>query len=272
MITIFPNFYTQTPFYQPIDSILERIKSGRSLQQVNKARECYGEPNAYSAAKKKLPCILFSGKFSARSIAAITQHSGFICLDFDKFPNEAELSLWRDNLEGDEYTYSVFLSPSGMGLKCVVKIPPYAEFHKAHFRGLQGYYDCPYFDPNVFDVSRICFESYDPNLQINKDSSLWVGKVFDAPANIERTNPSIDQQEAVRRLLKWWHKKYGVNAGSRNNNVFTLAAKFNDFGIDPDYARSVCGQFQADDFRITEIDNILKSAYKNKDKFGTCSF
>lgn len=274
MITIFRSFHDMTPNYRTIDAILHRIRSGKSAEMVNAARNVYNDRVAYDKAKKRLPCVLFSGQFQYRSIAGLINPSGFICLDFDKFPNEAELALWRDSLDSDEYTYSVFTSPSGMGLKCVVKIPPEPTNHKAYFRGLQDYYDCPYFDPNVHDVSRICFESYDPELIINSSSKTWTTPIFDPePAQVEYGRASLDQQETVRLLMKWWSGKYGLNNGSRNTNLFKLCITFSDYGIDYDYAFSIVSGFQMADFKLNEITTTINSAYKRgKNNFGKLKF
>lgn len=263
MITIFRTFYDQTPYHIPIDKALQRLRDGVSKNLVEQA-QLANDPKDYANLKKKLPCLLFSGKFSARNIAGLTEHSGFICLDFDKFPNGDELQLWRDNLESDSYTYSVFTSPSGRGLKCLVKIPP-TDYrgHKAYFRGLQDYYDCEYFDLTVFDVSRICFESYDPELQINLGSELWIGQIFDPePVMIEYNKASLDDQETVRRLLVWSNNKFPITSGQRNSNLFRLCCCLKDFGIEKDYAMATILQFQSDDFRVSEITTTLNSAYK----------
>jgi hypothetical protein len=274
MITIYRHFgETLQPNYRHINAILARIRDGKSAIPVNFARDCYGDEVAYSAAKKRLPCILFSGRFNRRSIDGLIEHSGFICLDFDKFTDPEELALWRDNLDADEYTYSVFTSPSGRGLKCVVKIPPEVENHKGYFRGLQAYYNCQYFDPNVFDVSRICFESYDPSLVINPASSTWMGYIADPePINVEYGKASLGEVETARRLLKWWTGKFGIANGNRNNNLFKLCAALNDYGIDIEHARSIVHGYQQNDFKLSEIETTLKSAYKKTSKHGTLSF
>lgn len=273
MITIYPNFYTMTPYHIDIDRVLERIRNGKSEQLV-KIAQSQTEYKAYSAAKKKLPCIIFGGEFQQRAIAGLVRHSGFICLDFDKFPDFDTLTMWRDTLESDEYTYSVFTSPSGMGLKLIVRIPP-TDYtgHKAYFRGLQAYYNCPYFDVNMFDVSRICFESYDPELQINPASLIWEGQIFDPqPVAIEYNKASLSEQETARRLLLWADRKFPIVAGARNANLYRLCCSFNDFGIDKEHALSLVSRFQADDFKLGEIEVTLNSAYKKTSKHGSLKF
>jgi hypothetical protein len=261
-----------TPNYRPVDAILHRIKSGKSESLVKIIRDGNIE------FKKRLPCVLFGGTFTYREISAITQHSGFINLDFDKFGSYDELMTWRDTLESNEYVYSVWLSPSGKGLKALVKIPVITtdiyKNNKAYFRGLQVYFDCEYFDKNMFDISRICFESYDPDLTINENSQVWTGQIFDPQQPvIEYGKATLDEQETVRRLLVWWNKKYGINNGNRNSNLFKLCITFSDYGIDYDHAFSIVSGFNQDDFKIREITTTINSAYKRgKNNFGKLSF
>lgn len=276
MITIYRTFYDMQPHYLHIDKVLERIRSGKSAYQVNICQQA-NNPKVYATEKKKLPCIMFSGQFGKREIAGLIDHSGFICLDYDKFPDRDTLTAWRDTLEADEYTYSIFTSPSGEGLKRVVKIPVLTDDiyknHKAYFRALQAQYDCQYFDSTVFDVSRICFESYDPELQINPGSKLWTGQVFNPPPVIvEYNKASLSEQETARRLLKWSDRKFPIVAGCRNANLFRLCACLNDFGINKEHAFSIVSQFQADDFRLSEIETTLNSAYRKTASHGKLKF
>jgi hypothetical protein len=277
-ITIYRTFYDMQPYHIGIDTALERIRSGKSRQQVEYANAT-DDPKEFSTRKKQLPCIIFAGKFERRAINGLIEHSGFICLDYDKFPDSDTLQVWRDTLEADEYTYCVFTSPSGRGLKRLVRVPIPKPFdstyliHKAYFRSLQAQYECPYFDANMFDVSRICFESYDPELQINPDSRIWEGLKYDPPSiQVVYNKASLSEQETVRRLLLWAERKYPIVIGYRNANLYRLCCSFNDFGINYDHAFSVCSQFQSDDFKLSEIETTLKSAYRKTNKFGTLKF
>lgn len=269
LITIFKNYYDTEPHNRHLNHILNRIKTGSSQELVNRYRI-----TGNKELKKKLPSILFSGQFSKRAADAILTHSGFICLDFDKFPDSETLTGWKDTLEGDNYTYCVFLSPSGMGLKCIVKIPPIIRKHRAYFDALREYYNCPYFDIHCSDVSRICFESYDPYLTINYNSAVWekAKEYVKVPSLKEYRFKDLDQTKTAQNLLKWWNKKFGLYSGARNANVFKLCAAFNDYGIDKDYAYSIISEFQQEDFKINEIETILKSAYRKVEKFGTLKF
>lgn len=268
IITIYQN---QSPksakFERHINHILNRIKTGSSKELIYELRSTGNQQ-----LKSKLPSILFSGHFSYRNSKSLIQHSGFICLDFDKFPDSETLLAWKDTLEAEEYTYCVFLSPSGNGLKCIVKIPPIAENHRGYFDALKEYYNNPYFDVQCSDICRICYESYDPYLTINHNSVVWDKvKIYEKPVYNNDGQP-VDEQKAAQILLRWWTRKFGLYDGQRNSNLFKLCAAFNEYGINKDYAYNIVSTFQRDDFKLSEIENTLKSAYKKTDKFATLKF
>ena len=91
MVTIFKDILsTSTGFHRPVSTIFERIKKGKSKNIVLQIRN---ETDDYkrNEIKRKLPAICFSGTFNRRADNAMIQHSGLICLDFDKFPDEETL-------------------------------------------------------------------------------------------------------------------------------------------------------------------------------------
>ena len=78
-----------------------------------------------------------------------------------------------------------------------------------------------------------------------------------------------DDNKVVDILVKWWTKKYGMVDGERNANIYKLAMAFNDFGINMSLASHVLRQFEQPDFKATEIDRTLDSAYSNTANHGT---
>jgi len=269
MVTIFPKYAdTDKPHHRHINHVLNRIKTGSSKELIDRIRI-----TGNKELKMQLPCILFSGTFSYRNAKSIIEHSGFICIDFDKFPDSETLLMWKDTLEADDYTYCVFLSPSGYGLKCVVKIPAVKEKHKQYFDALKDYYNCEYFDKNCSDVCRICYESYDPYLTINQNSATWdKAKEYTPKPTLKNLTTDLDEQKTAANLLKWWNRKHGLYSGGRNSNVFKLCAAFNDYGVSKDYAHQVVAAFQQEDFQLIEIEKVLNNAYRKTDKFATLKF
>jgi len=270
-ITIFKNIKDTTqPFHLPVKDIIERISNGTSEDLIKRIRT-EKDKKRINELKQELPAICFSGKFNKRNDDSILEHSGLICLDFDKYDTQKKLHQHREQLISDEFVYCVFISPSGKGLKVLIKVPADVDNHVKYFMALQQYFDSEFFDSTSKNISRVCYESYDPLIHINEDSLIW-DKITDTPIvmeNKEVTIPITDQTKIVEILVKWWEKKYPMNEGQRNQNAFILASSFNDFGIEKSLAEYVLNGFQSQDFTINEIKKTIDSAYANLSNFGT---
>ena len=174
-VTLFKNVKeTSSPVHIDISIALERIKTGaRQRHTILQIRE--GKKDL----KKNLPIVLWSGVFSERRDESIKKHSGLIVLDFDHIEVEGSKNI----LATDEYVYACWISPSGEGLKALVKVNSPSD-HRSHFRALQAYFDKTYgleVDPSGVNESRACFESYDKDIVI-KESSLVFNKLISEKA------------------------------------------------------------------------------------------
>jgi len=165
-VTFFKDVFSKNePHHVHIVKALERIRSGQSQTTINEVRSGDKE------AKKKLPVVCFSGEFSSRTDEALFEHSGFIVLDFDHIDVEKSKNV----LATDSYVYSCWVSPSGDGLKALVKITN-PERHRDHFRALKTYFHKQYdleVDESGINESRACFESHDPDIVINEGSTKF---------------------------------------------------------------------------------------------------
>ena len=141
-VTILENIYKTTEVHQiPLESALKRIKEGNSSTSIGKLRTGDKE------VKKILPAVLFSGEFSSREDSALVQHSGFIVCDFDKLDDVQGV---KDALAMDSFIHSCWVSPSGNGVKALVRVTN-PERHKDHYRALERYFTDVYslvLDPN----------------------------------------------------------------------------------------------------------------------------
>jgi len=172
-ITIFKDIKdTSQPFYRTVDVILQRIKDGASKELVKKIRNTKDKEQR-NKLKQNLPSICFSGTFTQRNDNSLNQHSGLICLDFDGYSANRDMLQEKERLTKNKYVYSVFISPSGKGLKALVKIPTEPEQHVNYFKSLEVYFKSPQFDTTSKNISRVCYESYDPLIFINETSSIW---------------------------------------------------------------------------------------------------
>ncbi len=155
--TIFRTIYDKDkPLQISIPQALQRIQDGASRTTVEAVRA------GNKDKKLQLPAVLFSGEFSSRHDDDINEHSGFIVLDFD----HVSVENTKKALATDAFVYSCWVSPSGTGVKALVRITS-PERHRDHFRALVRYFDERYglaLDESGINESRACFESYDPEI------------------------------------------------------------------------------------------------------------
>lgn len=273
-VTIFQSIKdTTAPFYRDVRVILDRIKDGKSKEVINAIRNEKNKDER-NKLKQKLPAICFSGTFNKRNDNSLINHSGLICLDFDGYSSRKEMMAAKNDLIADKFVYSCFISPSGDGLKVIVKIPKDSMNHKNYFNSLKDYFNSDNFDVTSKNLSRVCYESYDPLIHINEQSEIWTELVQEMKAysTDDTLLPKIRltrTDEIIRRILLWWDKKYGIVEGERNNNVYVLAASFNRFGISKDRAIEECLRYQHDGFDYREIMTIVGSAYTKAEEFNT---
>lgn len=274
IVTIFKDLYTtSTPFFKDIYFILDRIKNGKSKDLVEAIRK-ETDKDKRDSLKSKLPAILFSGTFSNRNAKGLKEHSGYICLDFDKYETEKLLKKDRKLIEDNEYTFACFTSPSGNGLKVLVKIPPNVELHREYFKALQKHFNLNNWDSAVHDVCRVCYESYDKNIYINKNSKTWDKYEQELGSSFIASSPTIileDEGEIINRLQKWFDKNHTMQS-NRNQNLFILASAFNDFGVSSESCKYYCQKYIQKDFTDKEIEKVVRSAYSKTQQHKTKFF
>lgn len=273
-VTIFKNIKeTQTPFHIPVGVVLDRIKNGKSKELVKKIRY-EKDKNKRASLKQQLAAICFSGTFNKRNDKSILEHSGLICLDFDDYKKKSTMNEHKSKIAKDKYVYSVFVSPSGNGLKVLVKIPEDIDNHTRYFNSLEEYFDSPYFDTTSKNISRVCYESWDALIYINEDSEVYDKVKEDDYVKVDITSniatlPITDENKIVEILVKWWEKKFPMHEGMRNQNAYTLAMAFNEYGINKSLASYILNQYEQSDFTLKEIQDTIDNAYNNTGKFKT---
>jgi hypothetical protein len=168
MVSIYKNYASEGNDV-PIQYVFDKIRNGGDfVTTIDKIRDSKDE-NEQQRLKKTLPGVTFCGRFKHRKSDKLIQSTGLVILDFDEKGVVPEMS---------EYFYSLFKSPRG-GYKALVKIPQVkndSEF-KQYFYAIQKHF--PDVDTSGKDISRFCFISYDPELFINEDSTLWTKTIQD---------------------------------------------------------------------------------------------
>ena len=154
-----------------VNHLIEFIKYPYLKSEIDRLRSL--DQGEYKKQKLNLPAVTLSGVFSKRSNSCLETHSGLIQIDFDDIDNYKES---RTALIEDPYTYVLFRSPGGNGIKMLVKINPSEETHKSQFLALEKYYQEEYnleMDTGTKDVSRAMLLSYDPHLYCNPFSETF---------------------------------------------------------------------------------------------------
>ena len=256
-VTIYKNLKEITNgFHRDVNYVFDRIKNGKSKVLVEQIR-AENDEQKQQELKKQLPAINFQGIFKERNDKGIKQFSGLMPLDFDKFKDKAEMDALMESLKDNEYVFAMFISPRGNGFKLIVKIPiDGAANYKGYFDALKNYFNSEYFDVSSSNISRLCYESYDPNIYINNSALIFAEVEEPEYSDIGTQTPLFAIQSdnrIIQNLLTWWRKKYGMSKGSRNENLFKLAMALNSFGISKSEAMNVLSEFQEKDFTLSEI-------------------
>lgn len=265
MITIYPHYSAvNEPRHIDIAVALQRIKTGhRHKHLIEQIRD------GQTDLKKQLPAYSFSGVFTARNDKSCTEHSGFICLDFDK-------TTKKEILKNPQYIYAAFLSPTGTGVKVLVRIPPDIASHSARFDALREYFNHTSFDPKTRDLSRLCFDSYDPDIYINENAPVFEGKLTVSTYDHKEKQPDlpISSYSRIYDNLRSWLERKGehFSPGNRNNYVAKLAGACNRYGIPIDNTISYMSGMCDHDFSETELTTTIRSMYRNTEEHATCYF
>lgn len=271
--TIFKNVFSKEPVLITLETALNRIKTGKSKQRVLDIRMQIDKERR-SELKVNLPSVFFSGRFKGTESTDLLEHSNFIVLDFDDVTTNPDIELVeqaKQELIKNKYIYACWISPSGNGLKGLVKVSD-GNKHEEHFTALQEEFKG--LDKSGKNVNRHCFESYDENIYINNDS-----KVFTKTKKIESVIEVVkveSSSKVFQNILVWLSNKGDAFVkGERNFFIFKLASACCRFGINENEAYSLCKLSFANEssFSDRELLRTIKSAYKsNASSFGTAEF
>jgi hypothetical protein len=278
MVTIFKNF-NEVVEHKTISTILEEIKTGKYRPGIIYLRKSLAEnkTEAYNKAKKSLPAFTPSGKFvGGRKLEFLANYSSCIILDIDKL-SATDLQNAKHLANQSEFTYASFISPSGNGLKILVKINSGKADHKEAFLLVQAHYESILkleIDKSGKDVTRLCFYSWDENLYLNENATTFVTlSAVEMPlietqpeAKEKKLEPVEDQYAIYNHCIKFTEKKVQFVNGSRNVFVHQLACNLNRKGV---ALQEALGYILTDfGYDEKEVSQAVNSAYGNSHEFG----
>ncbi len=249
-LSVFKDATTNTPFDVPGDvaTLVGRIRSEKYRPQTDQLRSL--APDSPDAKKHKRTAFIgvtWSGTFyPTRAKANLQTHSGLICIDLDKLPPE-RLTTLHGLLIADEFTHVLFISPSGNGLKCVVRIDyQQPADHDRFYRQICNYYrDCygvttekdkvnlppgevPELDSSGSDVSRLCFLPCDPDCFHNPGGEVMplldeYASVTETPASVMPRQPTYTSITNNRRLERCTNLIRNASDGNKHAELCKAA-------------------------------------------------
>lgn len=207
-----------------INQLIEVIRYGYIKSNIKSLRSLKDKNERNKLKRSKLPCVTLSGTFSQRNKDHLEEHSGLIQIDIDDCE---EYDTTFNTLISDPYTFVAFKSPSGNGIKLIVKINPAIETHLEQFLALEKYYQDEYdipIDAACKDIARCMLLSYDPNIYCNPFSDVY---------------PELYMPE-IKKVPEKYHKiNYKINVNSnRDKDIIenlTLEIERNNIDITDGY-------------------------------------
>lgn len=217
---------TKTVFQSNLLDELKDIQAGRYKSVIKKCRYFTGikDYDSYKALKVKLPIVTFCGTFkNGRKLENLDVYNNIMILDIDHI-GESDINNIKTKLTKDKYIYSVWLSPSNEGLKALVKVNGTPKDHKSSFNSLKEYFKKEFdieLDNSGSDITRLCFVSWDEELYLNINSTIYEHKL------VKETSESSNSRNLAlsKSLNKSAYATEGLNK-AEHRSVISLIIRY----------------------------------------------
>ena len=241
-----------------IQKVLKEIKIESWKKQITEIRNHIynGDSKKADYIKKTLPAFTVSATYKEnRKKENIESYTNLLHLDYDKLDNVKEVKAKIISIPN---TYAAFISPSGNGIKVLVKSNNNETTHLYAFNALKEYYDEIIgisSDKAVKDVLRLCFVSSDPDLYLNEDAEVFETQSY--------PNNETKSQKDIKWVWDFTSNKQQFVEGNRNNFVHLFANNANRYKYGISETLGYAYNYTDSTFSKDEIEQTIKSAYKN---------
>ena len=241
-----------------VQKVLEQIKKGFWKKQIEdiKYHINNGDTKQADELKLKLPAFTISATYKyKRKKENIESYSGLLHLDYDKLNNVQDV---KSKIISIPYTYAAFVSPSGKGLKVLVKCDNDLSTHTYAFNALRSYYDNLLdvaSDKSIKDVLRLCFVSYDSDMYLNNNSKVFNYQSY--PNNETKSQKDLDW------VWNFTANKEKFIEGNRNNFIHSYGCNANRNNFEMNDVINYAYSYSNNSFSKAEIKKTINSAYEN---------
>lgn len=288
--------------YVPVEKVIEIMRKGdftlhdnqygdytlRQAVEYIRSLNTHAEQQQWKA--RLLPAVAYNGMFSEVNNKGLTCYSNITAMDFDDIYSYDEMEHLRKRLVITPCVYSVFVTPSGRGLKALVlhdNTNP--AMHGDLYNQLLQMFNVASKDVSCKDLARRNYLSYDTNIWVNPNPVpyhyvptikpiIQVQQVRQAqPQNhYAQTGKTISDRSIISIMNSVWKKDNPEywQEGHRACSIFYLACKLCRWGVEEDLALEYFIKgWESDTMTEDEITGHVTNAYKTeKDNFGTVEF
>ena len=271
LVSLYKTVMDTTAFEQnPVLQVLFKINNGTYRHLVEPATKAFQEGNAelYAELKKKIPSFIISGTYEGgRKAENLKDYSGYIILDIDKLPKD-EIKNYKQKIAEVPFTFACFISPSGVGLKIIVKVSSKPADHLQAFNQLKAIYEKATgveIDKSGKDINRLCFFSCDSNIVINYEAQKYLVQHEEVKqttiAPMQQFTQGTDDLSVFQKCVQLTNNKMAYVEGSRNNYVCLLANNCNRNGLSELSATQYIKSHY--NYNEAEVSQTVKSAYQS---------
>ncbi len=203
--------------------------------------------------KGLLPCFTPTGVFKTKTRNGLVKPSNLIIADIDDIDLEQYEKL-NEELRKDKYVAFFFLSPSGQGLKIGFNVAfTDLDSFNAAMSEVSSYLNKEHnltVDPSTFNINRLCYISYDPNLYVNpnveelpvseksrqtvaeqkRNSQIVCQQAYKIPDNINEVRSNPTNRENFNKIVNYWLKRIATTEHpGRHEALYNGAARLGNF-------------------------------------------
>lgn len=235
-VSVFKDFVNKVED-KPLMKILNDIKIGAYKAEISDIRNLISIDNKKEVdqLKKQLIAFTVSGTFNnGRSIDKVNTYSQYVILDIDKL-SISQLEDIKNTTRLAPYTYASFVSPSGKGLKIIVKVNIAKENHKEAYKQVVDYYEQALnidIDTSGSDICRLCFVSYDEDCFINSNADTFevIIKPKELTPPIKRSDQVTNDIEAYISEIEQTATDITGNYETWRNLGFAISEEYGETG------------------------------------------
>ena len=254
----------------PVLQVLFKINNGTYKHLVDPATKAFQEGNTelYAELKKKIPSFIISGTYEGgRKAENLKDYSGYLILDIDKLPKD-EIKNYKQKIAEVPFTFACFISPSGVGLKIIIKVNSNPTNHLQAFNQLKAIYEKATgveIDKSGKDINRLCFFSCDSSIVINYEAQKFLVQHEEVKqttiAPVQQFTQPTDDLSIFQKCVELTNNKMAYVEGNRNNYVNLLANNCNRNGLSELSATQYIKSHY--NYNVAEVSQTIKSAYQS---------